>query len=145
MRIKQDIAAGVLFMACGAVGLWLGSEYEFGVARAMGPGYLPRLLCWGLIGFGTAVAIKGTIESGEAVGAPRWRPILLVLAAVAVFALTVERIGLFLAVLATALLGALAGDDRRWKEMAALALILAATSSLVFVYGLKLPISIFPS
>ena len=49
MRIKQDVVAGVVFLVFGVLGLWLGDEYEFGVARNMGPGYLPKLLCWALI------------------------------------------------------------------------------------------------
>lgn len=145
MQLKQDIVAGLVFAASGITGLVLGREYEFGVARAMGPGYLPTVLCWGLIGLGLMIAVKGAIEGGDLLTRWRLRPLLLVLAAVGVFALTIERLGLFLAVVATALLSSFASDDVRIKEMIALAVLLAAISSAVFVYGLSLPISIWPA
>lgn len=145
MRINQDIAAGLVFAASGIAGLVLGREYEFGAARAMGPGYLPTVLCWGLIGFGLLIAGKGAVESGEPLTRWQMRPLLLVLASVGIFALTIERVGLFIAVVATALLSSFASADVRVKEVIALAVLLAAISSAVFVYGLSLPISIWPA
>ena len=145
MRVKQDIAAGLIFAAFGGAGLALGQEYAFGNARSMGPGYLPTVLCWGLIGFGLTIAGKGVIESGELIKRWRLRPLLFVLAAVAVFALSIERLGLFIAVAATAVLSAFASDDMRLRDTLILAFVLAAISAGLFVYGLSLPISVFPS
>lgn len=145
MRINQDIAAGLVFAAAGIAGLALGREYEFGVARAMGPGYLPTVLCWGLIGCGLLIAAKGAMESGEPLTRFHLRPLLLVLASVGIFAINIERVGLFIAVVATALLSSFASRDVRVKEVIALAALLAAISSAVFVYGLSLPISIWPA
>ncbi len=144
MRVKQDIAAGLIFAALGAAGLALGQEYEFGAARSMGPGYLPTVLCWGLIGFGLVIAGKGLVERGDWVGRWRLRPLLFVLAAVGMFALTIERTGLFIAVAATALLSAFASADMRPRETAVLAIVLATGSAALFVYGLSLPISVLP-
>ncbi len=144
MQVKQDIAAGLIFAAFGVAGLALGTEYAFGAARSMGPGYLPTLLCWGLIGFGAVIAGKGVIESGELVGRWRLRPLLFVLAAVAIFALSIERFGLVIAVAATALLSAFASADIRLRETLVLAFVLATGSAALFVYGLSLPISVFP-
>jgi hypothetical protein len=144
MLIKQDIAAGIVFALAGVAGLVLGREYEVGVARAMGPGYLPTVLSWGLIVLGLAIAAKGAIKHGEVLAPWHMRPLLFVLAAVGIFALTIERAGLFLAVAATALLSSFANVDRRKGEVVALALVLAVTASALFVYGLSLPISILP-
>jgi hypothetical protein len=145
MRIKQDIAAGLVFAASGVLGLWLGREYDFGEALNMGPGYLPTLLCWGLIGLGAIIAINGAATDGEIIG--RWwlRPLLFVLAAVAVFALLIESAGLALAVAATTVLAAFAGEQFRIVETVVLAIVLAASSVAIFIYGLSLPLSALPS
>jgi hypothetical protein len=145
MRVKQDIAAGIIFAAAGAAGLWLGRDYDFGSARNMGPGYLPTLLCWGLIGLGGIIAIQGVIADGEFIGRWRLRPLVLVLAAVGVFAVSIESAGLALAVLATTVLSAFAGNNVRIIETVALALLLAVSAVAIFIYGLSLPLSAFPS
>ena len=144
MRVNQDVAAGLVFAAAGIAGLALGGEYEFGAARAMGPGYLPTVLSWGLICTGLVISGKGLIEDGEDLSRWKLRPLVLVLIAVGIFALTIERTGLFIAVAATSIISSLASDDVRLREAVALALVLAASASAVFVYGLSLPISIMP-
>ena len=145
MRLKQDIAAGVIFALSGVAGLWLGNEYEFGSAHNMGPGYLPTLLCWALIGLGAAIAINGVLADGEVIGAWRLRPLVFVLAAVGVFALLIESAGLVLAVVATTVLSVCAGERVRVVETILLAVILAASSVAIFIYGLSLPLSALPS
>jgi hypothetical protein len=136
MPIKQDLAAGLIFVAFGVAGLYFGAEYELGVARSMGPGYLPTLLCWGLILLGSLIAIKGLIATGDAIGHGRIRPLVFVLAAVGTFALTIEAAGLAIAVFA--------GERVRPAESFTLALLLAVSAVAVFIYGLSLPISALP-
>ena len=46
-------------MALGALGLWLGWDYAFGTTARMGPGFVPKLLCWLLVGTGAVVAAIG--------------------------------------------------------------------------------------
>jgi hypothetical protein len=145
MRLKQDLAAGVIFAASGALGLWLGEEYEFGSALNMGPGYMPKLLCWALIVLGAIIAIRGALADGEFISAWRLRPLVFVLAAVGIFALLIESTGLAIAVVATTVLAVFAGDQMRIVETIVLAVVLAATSVLVFIYGLSLPLSAFLS
>ena len=48
----QDFLAGLLFVAFGAAALWFGKAYAFGAATRMGPGYLPNVLGWMLVGIG---------------------------------------------------------------------------------------------
>jgi hypothetical protein len=110
----------------------------------MGPGYLPTLLCWGLILLGSLIAIKGLIATGDAIGHGRIRPLVFVLAAVGTFALTIEAAGLAIAVFATALLAAFGGERVRPAESFTLALLLAVSAVAVFIYGLSLPISALP-
>jgi hypothetical protein len=111
----------------------------------MGPGYLPTLLSWGLIGLGGLIALRGILQEGEAVGGWRLRPLVFVLAAVGVFALAIESLGLALTVFAATVLSAFARDNFRIAETLGLALLLAAGAVAIFIYGLSLPLSAFPS
>jgi hypothetical protein len=145
MRLKQDVAAGLIFAGTGVAGLWLGQEYDFGSARTMGPGYLPTLLCWGLIALGAVIAVKGIFAAGEFVDRWRLRPLVFVLGAVAVFAMAIESAGLALTVFAATFIAAFAGGRPRMVETLVLALMLAVGAVALFIHGLSLPLSAFPT
>ena len=49
---RKDVLAGLLFMGVAAFGLWISRDYPIGTALRMGTGYVPRLLCWILLGLG---------------------------------------------------------------------------------------------
>ena len=46
---RPDFLTAALFVGFGALGLWAGRDLTLGSASAMGPGYLPRIVCWLLI------------------------------------------------------------------------------------------------
>ena len=52
--VTKDFLAGVMFVAFGLLGLWLGRTLEAGTASAMEAGYFPRLICGLLIAIGAA-------------------------------------------------------------------------------------------
>lgn len=51
----KDIASGVILILFAAVALWLNQEHALGSARRMGPGYMPMLVFWVLMGLGMIV------------------------------------------------------------------------------------------
>ena len=51
----KDIASGVLLILFAAVALWLNQDHSLGSARRMGPGYMPMLVFWVLMGLGILV------------------------------------------------------------------------------------------
>lgn len=53
----KDIASGVLIVLFSVVALWLNQEHALGTARRMGPGYMPMLVFWILLGLGVLVLI----------------------------------------------------------------------------------------
>jgi hypothetical protein len=73
-----------------------------------------------------------------------WRPLAIVVAAIAIFALTLTRLGL--AVALPLLIAAIcaAGDRFRWREVVLVAAVLTAGSWAVFVKGLGLVIPLWP-
>src|SRR3954464_6726876 len=56
---RRDVLAGLLFVGVALLGLWLSRDYPIGTALRMGTGYVPRLLCWILLGLGTVVLVQG--------------------------------------------------------------------------------------
>jgi hypothetical protein len=67
-----------------------------------------------------------------------------VLVSLAVFALLLPRGGLALATLATMACSTFATADYKWRESVIFAVIITAFTVLLFVYGLGLPLSIWP-
>src|SRR5437016_10138489 len=103
MLARKNVLAGLLFIAVAALGLWLSRDYPVGTALRMGTGYVPRLLCWILLGLGAVVLVQGLREissepqipdhAGAASGGylTRFLPIIVVTASLIAFGLSIER------------------------------------------------------
>jgi Tripartite tricarboxylate transporter TctB family len=55
----KDIASGVILILFAVVALWLNQDHALGTARRMGPGYMPMLVFWIVLGLGILVLIFG--------------------------------------------------------------------------------------
>ena len=140
----QDLLCGLFFVAIGVFGLWVSHDYPVGTAMNMNTGYLPRLLCWFLIFLGAIVASRGFVTVGQAIGPWPWRPFLVIMGGVAVFGYAIAHLGLFLAAVLLTVIGSHAEIKVRYKEVAIIALVMAVGAGLIFVYGLGLPIMLWP-
>jgi putative tricarboxylic transport membrane protein len=143
-RIGQDVAAGLMFVAFGAFGLYLAWDYPVGTALRMEPGYVPRLLCWGIIGMGVLIALRGILAGDTPPARWHWRPLLFVLSGLIAFRYMIEPIGLVGASTVIVLLGALGSREVRIGESLMLAVGLAAGAVALFVYALGLPMRVWP-
>jgi putative tricarboxylic transport membrane protein len=143
---RRDVLAGLMFVG---VALLLSRDYPIGTALRMGTGYVPRLLCWILLGLGTVVLVQGLrdaqgarlVSSGQASG---WRPVVFVTASLVIFGLSIERLGLVLSILLLVGVGAVAARGLRLLETLAAALVLIAMSWGIFILGLGLTIPVWP-
>jgi len=143
---RADVLSGLLFMAVAAFGLWVSHDYPVGTALRMGTGYMPRLLCWLLLGLGALVLAQGLRQPSSPLrpSAQGWRAMLSVTLALVAFALSIERLGLVLAIVLLTVIGALATRSLRPLETAIAALVLIALSWGIFIEGLGLTIPIWP-
>ena len=144
IRNPQDLLAGLLFLAIAAGALWVAWDYPTGSAVRMSSGYVPRLLCLLLALIGLFVTLRSFAVEGPALTTVRPRPLLLITLAVVVFAYSIQTLGLVLATVLITVIGGLASPQVRLMEMIAAAAVLAALTSAIFVWGIGLPIPIWP-
>ncbi|HEY4172342.1 MAG TPA: tripartite tricarboxylate transporter TctB family protein [Rhodopila sp.] len=143
IRDSGGFVAGLLFLSVGLGAIGIASGYRVGSALHMGPGYFPVVVGVLLVLVGAASVVQGlsvTVAGGERVAL---RPVLVIGAAVAVFALAIDRIGLVPTVFVAALLACMAGPKPAIVESCVIAAVLAAMAAGIFYYGLKLPFSLF--
>jgi hypothetical protein len=146
MLARPDVLSGLLFIAIAAFGLWLSRHYPVGTALRMGTGYVPRLLCWILLGLGVIVLIQGMRPTALPLSPSpmAWRAVLSVTAALVTFGLSLERLGLVAAIVLLTGIGALATSALRPLETALAALGLIALCWAIFIFGLGLTIPVWP-
>ena len=74
MKINEkDVASGLVFILVALAGLLINGglfglgweQHALGTPRRMGPGYMPMLVLWGLLGFGALTLILGLFEGPD--------------------------------------------------------------------------------
>ena len=150
MKIKseRDFWAGMMFLLVGLAFAWGATNYNFGSSARPGPAYFP-------FGLGVLLALLGalelfkalTIESegGDPIGAIAWKPLIVILAAVALFGVALPRLGLVITLPLMVLIASWASDEFSWKATVANAAVLIAMSWLIFIKGLSLIIPLWPT
>jgi phosphate/sulfate permease len=143
---RADVLSGLLFIALAVFGLWASRNYPVGTALRMGTGYVPRLLCWLLLGLGAIILVQGLRQKSEPLrSSPAgWRAVLSVTAAIVAFSLSLEQLGLAVAIILLTGIGALATSALRPLETAIAAVALIVLSWGIFIVGLGLAIPLWP-
>jgi len=150
MKIKsqRDFWSGLMFVLVG-IAFALGStEYRFGSSAKPGPAYFPFGLGVCLAVLGGMVLFKAlTIESegGDPIGAIAWKPLLVVVAAVLMFGAALPRLGLVFTLPLLITLASVAGNEFRWREVLINSAVLTLGSWIIFIWGLKLTIPVWPT
>lgn len=94
---NKDIFAGLVFVFCGVLTVYLARFYPMGTAARMGPGYFPSILGGVLAILGMIISVRSLWTVGETIRPIRLRPLALVIGAVVGFGLLVKPLGLILA------------------------------------------------
>jgi hypothetical protein len=146
---RKDVLAGLMFMGVAVLGLYISRDYPIGTALRMGTGYVPRLLCWVLLGLGAVVLVQGLREAppppvsrDEVISVAR--PLIFVTASLVVFGLTVETLGLVISIALLTGIGAVAARGLKPVETAIAALVLIVLSWAIFIVGLGVTIPVWP-
>lgn len=168
MKIKseRDFWSGLMFIVVGAVFAVGAMSYSMGPAcppqaacassffarftqlsAHPGAGYFPLGLSLILVVLGTVVLFKAlTIESegGDPIGSIAWRPLLVIVAAIAVFGAMLEPLGLAVTIPVLIIISSFAGDEFKIRGVLVSAVVLTLFSWVIFVWGLKLTIPVWP-
>ena len=144
IRHPKDFFSGLIFIVVGIIALIIGREYSLGTATRMGPGYFPALLGGLLTLLGAIIAARSLVLTGARVDAIHWRPLILILASMLTFAALLEPAGVVISTVALVVVGCLASSESRLRDMIILIVFLLAVALGLFVYGLGLPIKVWP-
>ncbi len=149
MKIKseRDFWSGLMFIVVGVVFAVGAGNYSLGSSARPGPGYFPLLLSIIMAILGAIVLFKSlTIETegGDKIGAFAWKPLTVIVVAIAVFGALLPRLGMVVTIPILIVITSLAGDEFGWKGVAANSVVLTFGSWVIFVWGLKLTIPMWP-
>jgi hypothetical protein len=136
---KPEVAVAAAIILFGLVMALIGSSYGVGTLQEMGTGYFPVLLGAVTVFFGVATLLEVRRSDSPPPEIP-WRAFIFVFAAILVWSLLVERVGLFPSSVLLVILGSLGRTRLRMKSMVLTALIAAAASVLIFIEGFSLPL-----
>jgi hypothetical protein len=145
IKHQKDFWAGVLYIAFGVAAIVLALDYSMGSSSRMGPGYFPRGLGILLIALGSILVLRSLRSRGEPIRFPTFKPILVVLLSVIVFAIVAPQGGLMLATVLLIFLSSLASHEHRWKESVIASLVMAVFTFLAFAWGLQLQLPVWPA
>jgi hypothetical protein len=148
IKSERDFWSGLMFLVVGIVFAVGATNYSMGSGARPGPGYFPLMLSVILAILGAIVLFKSlTIETegGDPIGHIAWRPLIVVVATIAMFGVLLPRLGLFITLPLTIIAVSFAGDEFKWRGVLIAAVVLTAFSWLVFVYGLNLTIPLKPA
>lgn len=141
--MRRDMVAGSALIAAGVLyAAWAMISMPLGTFNQMGPGMFPSGLGILLAVFGLGILGPAFIKDERL---PKFDPraFLLVMAALAGFALLIRPLGLFPAVIATAVIASFAMPAPRPATVIALCAVLMFLTWFIFIYLLSLQIPLF--
>lgn len=150
MKIKsqRDFVSGLMFIVVGVIFAVGATNYSMGSSAKPGAGYFPLILSVLMAILGAVVLFKSlTIETegGDPIGDIAWRPLLVIVASIAVFGLALPRLGMFATIPLLIVMVSFAGDEFNWKGVVANSIVLTLFSWVVFIWGLSLTIPLKPA
>jgi putative tricarboxylic transport membrane protein len=149
-RLGRDGIAGCGILAVGIGGWAIAHGYPIGKLSLIGPGFLPLALSTGLLVIGVAMILRALRSAGESAQSREFleiavsRPLLVIPLAVAVFAVAAPVLGLAGTSALAVYIASLATREGGAVGRLVLLSVLAIVATLIFGYGLALPIPIWP-
>ncbi|KAF1020719.1 MAG: hypothetical protein GAK30_02322 [Paracidovorax wautersii] len=128
-------AAGVFFAL-------YGSQYSFGTAARMGPGYFPVILGWILAVLGVLIAWPAWFRQGGRI-VVQWKNLFWSVISIAFFALALKWLGLVAATFLTCLL-ALVPSAMPLKTRLLVCASITVLTVLIFSVGLRMILPTWP-
>jgi hypothetical protein len=133
-----------IVLTVGVLGIVLTMDLPMRSGPRLGPGAMPFGVSVLVALFGLGLVVQAMLATDAAPEGWRLRPIVAVTAAIVVFALGIERIGLVAASVLLIVLAIAAGPRVRWIQAAIYIPALTGLTVLVFKFLLKLSLPLWP-
>ena len=143
-KAAQDYFGGIVLMAIALFALWASSDLQGMRGFSFGAGTAPRMFGVLLLLLGVAIAATGMLIEGAHLATYAWRGPLFVSLSILSFAITIRPLGLVVSAFLTFMIAALGTHETRWKETLIVGIVLTASCSFLFPYGLGLPMQLWP-
>ena len=136
-----DRVGGGALAVIALVWLWEARKLPMGSLQNPGPAYTPVVLAGLLLGFAALVIVMGTrTDPVSAVGWGEWRHAVAILAVLAFMAVSLERLGYRLTVMAALVVLLLGLERRHWFTATVFATAFALASFHLFAIVLRVPL-----
>lgn len=140
--LNPDTLGGSIFVGLGIFyGTYAWRTLPIGESFIMGPGYFPVVLSAGLVLLGLATTVRGLSvpESGNGRPIP-WRAVVMLPGSVVAFAVLLRPIGFLPTVFLCTVIAGLSSRQLAWIRLPVIAAGIAAFCTMVFLYGVGLPV-----
>jgi len=147
IKSQRDFVSGLMFVVIGVVFAIGATNYPMGSSARPGAGYFPLILSVLMAILGAVVLFKSlTIETegGDPIGSIAWKPLVVIVASIAVFGLALPVLGMFLTIPLLIIMVSFAGDEFHWIGVLVTCVILTLGSWVIFIWGLHLTIPLKP-
>jgi hypothetical protein len=170
--LTKDFVAGLMFVGFGVLAYVVAftdlsalvgqSRLALGTPVRMGPGYVPQMLAFVMIGLGAILAIYAAISPGEPIEKGQWKPITMITLGVLAFGVLLDPAnipgviswfvsglprwenpvsGMLPATIAMVFLAAMGSEEFKWLETAVMCVVLFVFCYAVFIWGLSMNIA----
>lgn len=147
IRNQKNFWSGVMFLVLGLGFALLAQNYDMGTAQRMGPAYFPTVLGALLALLGLGIAIGGLAREGHdgKIDKFHFGPIAWIIGAIVAFGVLLRPAGLVVALVALVTISMIGSHEFKWREAVAVCVVMGLIVYLVFIYGLKLTIPVWPA
>ena len=144
IRAPRDFWSGLLFIATAGAFMALATRYRLGTPEKMGPGFFPIMIGVVQVALGAVLLGRSLALDGPPLPRMRLTPLAVTVAAVVLFGLALDWLGLAAAIAVLVVVGGYADRPVRLAESLALAVALVFFSVVMFVWILGLPLQVWP-
>lgn len=139
---KELMGGAILAIAGLAVALHAYTSLPMGTVRQMGPGMFPTALGIIIAVLGCLIFFSARLKSGS-LPMPEFRPLFAIIGGMLLFALTIDRFGLVVAITLLTLVSTRASSKTKLLNLLVLNIFLCVLAILIFKIGFRMPIDIF--
>jgi hypothetical protein len=150
----EDLVSAAIFIVLGVGAFIMALDYRTGTLYRMGPGIFPLLVSGLMAILGAALGVQAVVAwrlrraSGAKAGLlpdmAAMRALILTMMSLVAFALLIRTAGMMIAITAMAFIATRAQPGRPILSSLILSASLAVICAAIFVYGIGIPISLWP-